>query len=139
MQRKTRAMLLATVVSPLMVIPVTFLVAGLTWVGGWIKGTPEEIGGIAAAFVVTSMFGLVVAYGCMAIFGAPLALIALRVRRASYPVALTVGVVCALLVWWLLKHNSPDLRSALSMASYGLAVSAAFVAAFRRLTSAAGG
>jgi hypothetical protein len=134
MTDQTRAILVAAALSPLAAIPATIPVALLTLVESKMTGRSESLSGVASAFLVTSSFGVPIAYVCMVVVGLPAAALALRVRSPSFLVAAVVGVLTGLSVWFLLGGRGTiyDVRSGVMLSYYGIVVSAAFVAVFRK-------
>jgi hypothetical protein len=92
MRPETRNIGVAAAIAPLAVIPAIF--CNVVWVlvrAQFVNDSSETISGAFGAFLVTSLFGVPIAYILMLAIGVPAAFGALKLGRASLPLALLAG------------------------------------------------
>ena len=118
---------IAAAVAPLAVIPAILCQA--LWVlvhARIVNDRAETISGAFGAFLITSLFGVPVAYVLMIAIGLPLASGALKLGLANLPLALLTGGIVGAATAVALKGGEPEFPSFLFMVWNGVVVGAAF-------------
>jgi hypothetical protein len=116
---------IAAAIAPLAVIPAIFCDAVCVLVHAQIvSDSSETVAGSFGAFLVTSMFGVPIAY--MLVVGVPAALCALKIGRAHLLLAILAGGVVGAATAVVLKGGKFEFPSLLFMVWNGVVVGGAF-------------
>jgi hypothetical protein len=136
MRQEIGSVLIAAGISPLSVflasVPLVFLSLTISPSADTVAGRVIEAGWL---ILVLGTFGSVVAYLCMLVIGLPLALLALRLNRTSWPFAVLVGAATGFATA-VFAAGSFELRGGALMAWFGVAVSGSFYLLFNKIQRA---
>jgi hypothetical protein len=133
MRSEIRNIGIAAAIAPLAVIPA--ILCNSVWVlvhAQFVSDSSETISSAFGAFLITSLFGVPVAYLLMLAIGVPAAFGALKLGRANLPLALLAGAVVGAGTAVALKDGKFEFPSFLFMVWNGVVVGGAFYLLFKR-------
>ena len=136
MRSETKSIGVAATIAPLAVIPgvlfngVCFYLYGLV-----VNDASETISSNLDAVVVTSLFGVPIAYLLMLVIGLPAAIAANKSGRVKLSWALAAGAIVGAATAITLKGGEVELPSFFFMVANGLFVAGAFYFLFRKISA----
>lgn len=133
MRHEMRSILTAASIAPLAVIPA--ILCNVVWIVMYAKIVRDSSVAMPAnfaAFLVTSLFGVPVAYALMLTVGVPAALGAWKLGLANLSVALFTGGLVGAATSVLLKGGDLELAPFLFMVWNGTAVAGTFYIMFKK-------
>jgi hypothetical protein len=133
MRPETRSIGIAAAIAPLAVIPA--ILCNALWVllhAKIVNDSSETLSGALGAFLVTSLFGIPVAYALTLVIGVPAAFGALKLGRANLSIAILAGSVVGAVTAVALKGGKFEFPSFFFMVWNGIVVAGAFYVLVKR-------